>query len=224
MGYQIETQSEPSQIPTNEFFTKIVNSYKALTIFTKNSVIDTSQGYHCTSIKSLQKEFWKCSRQDTFLFAQSSWANPGKALAGKSTENYLVFPAHIYQLKANTWKMYEIYSKLAIIFTVNKSLLEQILHLYKISNYWLWTGTCLLGCGFWHSYLPWIFQEIFRIDPTGSYLHKLNNRNTRTTCKTCSKLTIMAPSRTTASVLIREIGVMENPHTGISSWQLHVQS
>ena len=100
--------------------------------------------------------------------------------------------------------MYEIYSKLAIIFTVNKSLLEQILHLYKISYYWLWTGKCLLGFGFWHSYLPWIFQEIFRIDPTGSYLHKLNNRNTRTTCKTCSKLTIMAPSRTTASVLIGE--------------------
>ena len=69
------------------FFTKIVNSYNALTIFTKNSVIDTLEGYHCTSIKSLQKEFCKCSRQDTFLFAQSSEQIQEKHLLVRALKN-----------------------------------------------------------------------------------------------------------------------------------------
>ena len=31
--------------------------------------------------------------------------------------------------------------------------------------------------------------------PTGNYLLKVNNRNTRTTCETCSELTIKTPGR-----------------------------
>ena len=135
-----------------------------------------------------KKGFWKCSRQDTFLFAPPSWTNPRKALADKSTEKYLVFPVNIYLFKVNnrnTTKKCEICSKLIITFTVN---LEQILHLFKMFYYWLWTDKCLLGFGFWHSYLPVDFQEIFRIDPAGIYLRIDNNRNTRTRCKVCSKV------------------------------------
>ena len=36
-------------------------------------------------------------------------------------------------------------------------------------------------------------------NPTGIYLLKVNNRNTRTKCETCSKLTIKTPERSLAS-------------------------
>ena len=35
----------------------------------------------------------------------------------------------------------------------------------------------------------------FRLIPAGIYLLKVNNRNTRTRCETCSKLTIKTPER-----------------------------
>ena len=36
---------------------------------------------------------------------------------------------------------------------------------------------------------------IFRSNPAGIYLFKVNNRNTRTRCEICSKLTINTPER-----------------------------
>ena len=35
----------------------------------------------------------------------------------------------------------------------------------------------------------------FRINPAGNYMFKVNNRNTRTRCEICSKLTIKIPQR-----------------------------
>ena len=40
-----------------------------------------------------------------------------------------------------------------------------------------------------------IFSETFFPDPGGIYLLKVNNRNTRTRCEICSKLTIKTPKR-----------------------------
>ena len=34
-----------------------------------------------------------------------------------------------------------------------------------------------------------------RKDPAGNYMFKVNNRNTRTRCEICSKLTIKTPER-----------------------------
>ena len=39
------------------------------------------------------------------------------------------------------------------------------------------------------------FHELSRIDPALIYLLKVNNRNTRTKCEICSKLTIKTPER-----------------------------
>ena len=40
------------------------------------------------------------------------------------------------------------------------------------------------------------FLEVFRLAiPTGSYMFKVNIRNTRTRCEICSKLTIKTPER-----------------------------
>ena len=38
-------------------------------------------------------------------------------------------------------------------------------------------------------------KGVFRINPAGIYLLKVNNRNTRTRCEICSKLTIKTPER-----------------------------
>ena len=40
-----------------------------------------------------------------------------------------------------------------------------------------------------------LLQEIVNDIPNGNYIFKANNRNTRTRCKICSKLTVMAPER-----------------------------
>ena len=37
------------------------------------------------------------------------------------------------------------------------------------------------------------FMTYFLLDPVGTYVFKVNNRNTRTRCKICSKLTIKTP-------------------------------
>ena len=36
---------------------------------------------------------------------------------------------------------------------------------------------------------------IYIINPAGNYMFKVNNRNTRTRCEICSKLTIKTPER-----------------------------
>ena len=37
--------------------------------------------------------------------------------------------------------------------------------------------------------------EVLHLNPVGSYMFKVNNRNTRTKCEICSKLTIKSPER-----------------------------
>ena len=41
----------------------------------------------------------------------------------------------------------------------------------------------------------WSFFDISQIYPAGNYMFKVNNRNTRTRCDICSKLTIKIPER-----------------------------
>ena len=38
-------------------------------------------------------------------------------------------------------------------------------------------------------------EDMFMLIPAGIYLFKVNNRNTRTRCEICSKLTINTPER-----------------------------
>ena len=40
----IEAHLEPREIPKMEFFAKIVNTFKLLTIFAKSSILDNFQG------------------------------------------------------------------------------------------------------------------------------------------------------------------------------------
>ena len=49
-------------------------------------------------------------------------------------------------------------------------------------------------------YFEW--KRISRTYPVGNYIFKANNRNTRTRCKTCSKLTIKIPRRRRSSISI----------------------
>ena len=186
--YETKAHWEPSQTSKKDFFYENSQQLQGLTISQKTLCLMLYKVINAPLSNLYKKGFWKCSRQGTFLFAPSSWANSRKALGDKSTEKYLAFPANIYLFKVNnrnTTKKCEICSELTIIFTVD---LEQILHLLKIFYYWLWTDKCWLGCRFWHSHIPVDFQEIFRIDPAGIFLCIDNNRNTRTRCKVCSKV------------------------------------
>ena len=38
-------------------------------------------------------------------------------------------------------------------------------------------------------------NNIYNVNPAGNYMFKVNNRNTRTRCEICSKLTIKTPAR-----------------------------
>ena len=49
--------------------------------------------------------------------------------------------------------------------------------------------TCGSGCVKFHSNTKTVFKSLL----AGIYLLKVNNRNTRTRCETCSKLTIETP-------------------------------
>ena len=40
-----------------------------------------------------------------------------------------------------------------------------------------------------------LLKKLKTIDPAGIYLLKVNNRNTRTRCEICTKLTIKTPGR-----------------------------
>ena len=46
-----------------------------------------------------------------------------------------------------------------------------------------------------YSYITWAIKlhNIGSSNPTGNYMFKVNNRNTKTRCKICSKLTIKTP-------------------------------
>ena len=44
--------------------------------------------------------------------------------------------------------------------------------------------------------------SVFRVAPAGNYMLKVNNRNTRTRCEICSKLTIKTPEQRHCSVSI----------------------
>ena len=46
-----------------------------------------------------------------------------------------------------------------------------------------------------HLKLTIIFKKISGSFPAGNYMFKVNNRNTRTRCEICSKLTIKTPER-----------------------------
>ena len=49
---------------------------------------------------------------------------------------------------------------------------------------------------------PFLFKQYrqnYKLYPAGIYLLKVNNRNTRTRCEICSKLTIKTPERRLAS-------------------------
>ena len=39
------------------------------------------------------------------------------------------------------------------------------------------------------------YFQYFKLNPAGNYMFKVNNRNSRTRCETCSKLTIKTPER-----------------------------
>ena len=43
------------------------------------------------------------------------------------------------------------------------------------------------------------YAVYFDVNPAGNYLFEVNNRNTRTRCEICSKLTIKTPERHLAS-------------------------
>ena len=53
--YQLDTFSELSQTSKMEHFAKLVNGIQPLTIFTKRSILDVSQGYDYTSDNTKQK-------------------------------------------------------------------------------------------------------------------------------------------------------------------------
>ena len=64
-------------------------------------------------------------------------------------------------------------------------------------------------CFIWSNYYLQIYHSSFSFDsifpisnshPTGNYMFKVNNRNTRLRCEICSKLTIMTPERPSASI------------------------
>ena len=40
-----------------------------------------------------------------------------------------------------------------------------------------------------------VFEKTKKVNPTDNYMFKVNNRNTRTRCEICSKLTIKTPER-----------------------------
>ena len=46
-------------------------------------------------------------------------------------------------------------------------------------------------------------EDMFMLIPAGIYLFKVNNRNTRTRCEICSKLTINTPERRQWALLER---------------------
>ena len=48
-------------------------------------------------------------------------------------------------------------------------------------------------------------NKYFDFNPAGIYLLKVNNRNTRTRCEICSKLTIKIPERRQAFVIFEHI-------------------
>ena len=48
---------------------------------------------------------------------------------------------------------------------------------------------------FEHKHLSSVFETLKTTIPAGNYMFKVNNRNTRTRCEICSKLTIKTPER-----------------------------
>ena len=44
-------------------------------------------------------------------------------------------------------------------------------------------------------HLKILLEEVLETYPVGNYMFKVNNRNTRTRCEICSKLTIKTPER-----------------------------
>ena len=46
------------------------------------------------------------------------------------------------------------------------------------------------NAGLFKSQVNYLCQKLLMPDPSGSYMFKVNNRNTRTRCEICSKLTI----------------------------------
>ena len=63
---------------------------------------------------------------------------------------------------------------------------------------WTWTGICLLGSNNSRNVFKCTFSEfhwVFRIKVSGNYMFEVNNKNTKTKCEICSKLTIKTPER-----------------------------
>ena len=61
----------------------------------------------------------------------------------------------------------------------------------KLINLDYLTNTASFLLAFWHSENTWSSK----LSPIGIHLLKINNRNTRTRCEICSKLTIKTPER-----------------------------
>ena len=128
--------------------------------------------------KSLDKirsadEFWYCTR-DLIKYAQ----------------NCKIYPAGNYMFKVNnrnTRTRCEICSKL---------ICESFNEVYKMYIFNKSLDKIRSADEFWYCTRDLIkYAQNCKIYPAGNYMFKVNNRNTRTRCEICSKLTIKTPER-----------------------------